>query len=278
MAETSDAVYGAAEGAAAGSMISPGIGTAIGAGLGLVGGFLQKSSSAKAAKAQMKFQERMSNTAHQREVADLRAAGLNPILSGTGGQGATTPSGAQPNVVPNLGEAAVNSGTKGGQMVAQVEQLQASATQARQQAAVLSTENEHRIADLPRAKRFGEIYSDPELGRKAALAEISAKSNWKDKALSVALDPSATVNSAKGIWNDGLKNLRERFNQKVGEAYGETSGKAVHEALNPLNYRGGLGDPRTQSPRQKGEDYYVQPAQPGDNWARGQHSGGRIRR
>ncbi len=82
----------------------------IGGALGIGGSAVSAQQSAKEAKKNREFQERMSSTAYQRSAKDLEAAGLNRILAL--GNPATTPGGAM-GVVPDYGQS-ITAGAQAG--------------------------------------------------------------------------------------------------------------------------------------------------------------------
>lgn len=118
-------------------------------GIGFWGQERTNAANAEQAQRQMDFQERMSNTAHQREVADLQAAGLNPALAYFKG-GSATPGGAMATM--NNSAAAGMTGAAQvasiAQTAAQIEQQRATAGLTRAQTTQLNLESAARVADL----------------------------------------------------------------------------------------------------------------------------------
>ena len=128
----------------------------------------QAGFNAEQAQLNRDFQERMSNTAYQRAMADMRRAGLNPILAYKQG-GASTPGGstASMSTIPAVNELepAVNSARTSYMASQQVKQIRAQAKLAQQNAAT-------QAAIERKTKIEGDIADTA--GRKKAEAEAAS--------------------------------------------------------------------------------------------------------
>jgi len=191
-----------------------GWGAAFGAAAGLAGGITSAFLSAGQAKKQRDWQERMSNTAYQRQVKDLRAAGLNPILATRLG-GASTPGGGIARM-PDLG-ASITSGISAGSGA----QTQATQRDVNRQGIKESGARE----GLYNAQ---QMQSAATTGREVAQEAMLQNTARKEAALAKEAEyrlPAAKAQSDfdASEWGERLRIL-ERISGPVGTAIGTAAG------------------------------------------------------
>lgn len=141
--------------------------------------------SAKEASRQMEFQERMSNTSHQREIEDLKKAGLNPLLSAT--EGASTPPGAAGTgetapVVPELSQFySAAKDTLG--FIAEMRSKKAQIDLTESHRANVDADTKLKKGNIPSAQARGDFVNWLREMMKAKQAQFSSAYNSYDKML-----------------------------------------------------------------------------------------------
>lgn len=229
------------------------LGEIIGSAVSALGSYMgareQNAANAQQAQIQQGFQAEMSNTAYQRAVADMQAAGLNPMLAYSQG-GATTPAGAKAEMQSALG-AAATSGQSGYKVATdatnQTALAKADVELKREQAAAAGSQEDLNRANmnLSLVKAANESSQLP--GHKLFVNDVASQIK-RNNALSAQSSAQAAYTAATQPEAAAIgKTYTDLPNLKTGEKIGNTirdigvgagSAASAIRSKGATNYRG----------------------------------------